>query len=80
MDTSEIVSIQIHALVIRNEDAADRHRGPADGGVVIEDRANAEDGVRPIDDLSRPMSAHFPKVDTIELGMIFGQRNSSPQP
>ena len=70
MDAAEIVPLQIDPVRISCQHAGTaRHRGPADGRIVVKDRADADHAVRPVENLASAGGADLAPVDTGELGM-----------
>src|SRR5208282_4581200 len=71
MNAAEIVPLQADTVLVRRQHAGTaRHRGPADGRVIIEDRADADHAVRPVKDFPCAGSADLAPVDAGELRMI----------
>src|ERR1700686_2518109 len=72
MDPTEIIPVEINpVLICRKYATATRHCGPTDSRVVVEDRANADDRVCPIDDFAGAWSTDLTPVDAGELRMNF---------
>src|SRR6476660_9264270 len=70
MDAAEIVPLQIDPVRISCQHAGTaRHRGPADGRIVVKDRADADHAVRPVENLASAGGADLAPVDTGGLGM-----------
>ncbi len=74
-DLPKGLSVQRDAVVVRRQDmGAIRHRGPADRGVVVEDGADTDDAVGPIDDLPGSRAANLAPVDAGKLRMILREK------
>src|SRR5258708_538730 len=48
-----------------------RYRRPADGRIIVEDRADADDSVGPVDNLPCPRRADLAPINSSELRMVF---------
>src|ERR1700683_4401043 len=75
MDATEVVPLQTDTVLISGQHAcAAWHRGPADGRVVVKNRADADHAVRPVENLACAESADLAPVDAGELWMIFRKK------
>jgi len=71
MDLSEIVSIEMDAILIRCQySGAAWHRSPTDCRMVVENRTNTDDPVRPINNLACAGRADLTPIYAGELQMV----------
>ena len=62
MDAAEIVPFQIDPVRISRQHAGTaRHGGPADGRIVVKNRADADHAVRPVENLAAPGALTSPQ-------------------
>jgi len=75
MDPAEIVPLEVEAVHVRRHNArAGRHRRPANGRIVVEERADADDGVGPVDNLACARRADLAPIDSGVLRMVFRKK------
>src|SRR5580704_3284946 len=71
MDATEVVPLQIDPVLIRRQHAcAAWHRSPADGRVVVKNRADTDHAVRPVENLACAGRTNLAPINACELGMI----------
>jgi hypothetical protein len=71
MDATEVMPLKIDPLLIRRQHAfAAWHRSPADGRVVVKNRADTDRAVRPVKNFACARGTDFAPIDACELGMI----------
>src|SRR4029077_12863246 len=71
MDATKVVPLQIDPKLIRGQHAgAAWHRSPADGRIVVKDRADADHAIRPVENFACATGANLAPIDACELRMI----------